>query len=556
MAENDKAKTADPGMQFRRKSSVPAGVFHVPQDQDERRRLREAAARFVAERRLIPPISMGELVEYSHVVAQSLGAPAKTEDFLKVLINNETWSNVISSIPYNRRTLLLPPCLRSAENCKAEFDDLGLLCERCGQCPICGLSEQAEKLGYAVLVAEGTSIVGKLIEQGQIDAVIGVSCMAALKTTFNFVVANAVPGIAIPLLRDGCRNTDVDAEWVTSSIHLNSGAPLPERLDLGRIHSEVQSWFSPESLRPLLTLENSRTEEISIEWLAKAGKRFRPFLAACVFKAIKGAPSGEPFPDSIRRIAIAVECIHKASLIYDDIQDDDDQRYGEPTMHMVHGVPVALTASLLLLGWGYKLIAECGAPSDTVNRMLSVATGGHCRLCSGQGEEMLWMKSPSPLSVARILEFFRLKTAPSFDVVFRLGVLCAGGDEQVLEALRSYGEAVGVAYQVQDDMQDFRKGGDVDDIRSHRMSVILALLREHGGPAAAATVEKIWNNGGDAPSSDAVRAMMEEHGIERLARNLIDEWKEKAFHALRPVRNRELKILLYRVLGKVLKSGS
>ena len=54
-----------------------------------------------------------------------------------------------------------------------------------------------------------------------------------------------------------------------------------------------------------------------------------------------------------------MECFHKASLIHDDIEDDDAQRYGEPTLHVEHGVPVALNVGDLLIGEGYRLLAEC-----------------------------------------------------------------------------------------------------------------------------------------------------------------------------------------------------
>ncbi|MHC4792573.1 MAG: DUF116 domain-containing protein, partial [Planctomycetota bacterium] len=57
-------------------------------------------------------------------------------DFLAILINNEIWRPTVRGIPYNKRLLLLPKCLRDNENCPAEFDNLGLLCENCGRCPI------------------------------------------------------------------------------------------------------------------------------------------------------------------------------------------------------------------------------------------------------------------------------------------------------------------------------------------------------------------------------------------------------------------------------------
>ena len=63
-------------------------------------------------------------------------------------------------------------------------------------------------------------------------------------------------------------------------------------------------------------------------------------------------------PEDLRKVAVAVECFHKASLIHDDIEDNDALRYGEKTLHEEHGVAVALNVGDLLIGEGYRLLAE------------------------------------------------------------------------------------------------------------------------------------------------------------------------------------------------------
>src|SRR3978361_1545504 len=97
-----------------------------------------------------------------------------------------------------------------------------------------------------------------------------------------------------------------------------------------------------------------------------------------------------PLPFGLRRIAVAVECFHKASLIHDDIEDNDDLRYGEQTVHAQHGIPVALNVGDLLLGEGYRLIAESDAPAEARAEMLRVAAMGHRNLSLGQGAELFW----------------------------------------------------------------------------------------------------------------------------------------------------------------------
>ena len=92
-----------------------------------------------------------------------------------VLLNNEIWRQPVAGIPYNKRLLLLPKCLRDQDNCPADFDEIGLICRHCGRCILSELQTQAEQLGYAVLIAEGSPVVMSLIETGKIEAVIGVS---------------------------------------------------------------------------------------------------------------------------------------------------------------------------------------------------------------------------------------------------------------------------------------------------------------------------------------------------------------------------------------------
>ena len=123
----------------------------------------------------------------------------------------------------------------------------------------------------------------------------------------------------------------------------------------------MQTWFEPAALEKIMGSPTNETETLAQQWLAKEGKRWRPFLAVCVWKSLQEDPLAS-LPVDLQRIAIAVECFHKASLIHDDIEDGDDFRYGEATLHAARGLPIALNAGDFLLGEGYWLIGECEAP--------------------------------------------------------------------------------------------------------------------------------------------------------------------------------------------------
>src|SRR5207253_6669281 len=99
-------------------------------------------------------------------------------------------------------------------------------------------------------------------------------------------------------------------------------------------------------------------ESIAYDWLGQGGKRSRPFITLAVYDALKGgagtlsAEDCNP-PDAVRRTALPIEAFHKASLVHDDIEDDDTFRYGRETLHRVHGVAAAINVGDYLLGLGY-----------------------------------------------------------------------------------------------------------------------------------------------------------------------------------------------------------
>ena len=107
-------------------------------------------ARFVTLRRVGDVAAAGLIY---HVPAGSHA------DFAAVLLNNESWRDELAQVPFERRLLLLPKCLRVEEHCPAPFDQFGMLCKECGLCSIEDLAKEAEHLGYAVLIAEGSAIV-------------------------------------------------------------------------------------------------------------------------------------------------------------------------------------------------------------------------------------------------------------------------------------------------------------------------------------------------------------------------------------------------------------
>ncbi|MFW6161764.1 MAG: polyprenyl synthetase family protein [Planctomycetota bacterium] len=520
----------------------------VPATRAARERLRQAASDLAEDRDLVPPLSLEEL---EALAAEALARAGLDERYLKfavVLASNAAWADAVAAVPYGRRLLLLPQCLRDTEGCEAEIDEFGLVCARCGRCPIHAFQAEAERLGYVVLVAEGTTVVTSLIESGQIDAIVGVSCLAVLERVFPYMEAAAIPGIAVPLLRDGCAETCVDAAWVWDLVQLTS-ADRTRRLKLDALRAEVEGWFAPESVAAVLGEPRTRTEALAAEWLARSGKRWRPFLAVCAFEALREEPQA-PLPDDLRGLAVAIECFHKASLVHDDIEDDDAERYGEKTLHEAYGIPIALNVGDLLVGEGYRLIAESALPPERQAAMLRAATTGHRNLCLGQGEELAWTREPRPLAPEQVLDIYRQKTAPAFEVALCLGAVRAGADDGLWSLLNEYSEALGIAYQIRDELLDFRGEAERDGVLAP--SLVLALAWQRADAEGRRVLEPAWRQPWRlGPQREAVEGVLDRLGAEDLARGLLGAYRLKAVRALQPLRNASLKGLLRRVVGKI-----
>ena len=383
---------------------------NIPQTREERETILREVRHYVAEQTLVPPVPMDDLKVHADELVAALGTKEIYRDYIGILINNELWRETLAAVPFERRLLMVPKCLRVEAKCPAPFDEFGLLCKSCGLCSIQDLEYEAEKLGYAALVAEGSAIVMSLIQTGKIDAIVGVACIPVLERAFPYMEAAAVPGVAIPLLQDDCIDTAVDEDWVWDYIYLTSDDHT-RRLDLSGLHDEVETWFKPESLEEIMGEGEGETEAIGRAWLARAGKRWRPFLSVAAYQALRDDAT-EAIHDDLKKIAVAVECFHKASLIHDDIEDEDAERYGEKTLHEEHGLGVALNVGDLLIGEGYRLLGETTLSAEQRAAMLQVAANGQRHLCRGQGAELVWQRKPEPLKSVQVLDIFRQKTAP------------------------------------------------------------------------------------------------------------------------------------------------
>ena len=181
------------------------------------------------------------------------------------------------------------------------------------------------------------------------------------------------------------------------------------------------------------------------------GKRIRPVLCLAACEAVGGKPS------AALPLACAVECIHTYSLIHDDLpcMDDDDLRRGKPTNHKVFGEGIAVLAGDALLTEAFALLAKSQPPKRYPVRMLVndlAFAAGSLRLIAGQVQDL--EGEDRQLRLAEVKRTHLNKTAALITASIRLGAMAGNATASELKRLTRYGQDLGLAFQVIDDILD------------------------------------------------------------------------------------------------------
>ena len=570
----------DPAPKKRRQRKSTAHLKAVPENLALREMIKADAEVFARTLDRANAFNRGELEKWGREFLIKIDQPEKYLGFAMVMIGNYFWKKQFLATPFDRRMLLLPHCLKHAEGCPAEYDQFGLDCEKCGACSIADYKVRAEQLGYKVLVAEGSPIVLKIIVEGYVDGILGVACLNVLEKAIDKVLIAGVPSFAVPLHSGDCKNTSLDEAWVWEV--LDKYEPLDEQetrsyVPLMRASSDLftnrfeslitrQRSDTPEKAKTPL----GETERVALDWLANGGKRFRPFITLAAYDAALGGKivngdfdRSEPleFSASVSKVAMAIEAFHKASLVHDDIQDDDQYRYGRETLHRSFGIGRAINIGDYLIGLGYRLINESRHElgSDVACDLLDSMSQAHIKLCDGQGAEMAWQKSPdwnmTPLDA---LQIYALKTSPAFEAALFSGLRMAGEASAYETLIPQFSRQLGVGFQILNDLKDWQ--GDNhnklvagQDALALRPTVLLALALQSANEQEKSEIRAIFES--DDPDPIRIRNLrqiFENCRAFEKAEALVDKSRQRAESLADEVESDEVRQLLYFFVDSVL----
>lgn len=218
--------------------------------------------------------------------------------------------------------------------------------------------------------------------------------------------------------------------------------------------------------------------------LLAGGKRLRPLLTILFFRCAAHGRASQSFsaspaaPPDIYPLACAMEYLHSATLLHDDILDGSDLRRGRTTAHLVYGKTETILAGDVLLALGNRLVAGYGDA-----RLSWRVAEAIMRTASGEIQELEWIKRPA-LSLEYYLEIITGKTAYLIQAACHCGALAGGGDTQAAQAALDYGINLGIAFQLTDDALDYSAKTEVagkpvgNDLREGKLTLPLILYME------------------------------------------------------------------------------
>jgi octaprenyl-diphosphate synthase len=245
--------------------------------------------------------------------------------------------------------------------------------------------------------------------------------------------------------------------------------------------------------------------EVSRYIVSAGGKRLRPSLLLLVCGALDYRG-----PQRFN-LAAVVEFIHTATLLHDDVVDESTLRRGRPTANENFGNPASVLVGDFLYSRAFQMMLDAGQM-----RIMEILADATNVIAEGEVLQLMNMHDAS-LDEAAYLRVIRSKTAKLFEASARLGAVLAGAGPELEETCATYGQALGTAFQVIDDVLDY--DGDAvemgknlgDDLREGKATLPLIAAMQRGSPEQRETIRNAIETGG-ATELDRIVAIVKETG--------------------------------------------
>lgn len=282
-----------------------------------------------------------------------------------------------------------------------------------------------------------------------------------------------------------------------------------------------------------------RIPEVTQHLVGAGGKRLRPMLTlgAARMMGYEG--------DNHIRLAATVEFIHTATLLHDDVVDESKQRRGRPTANLLWDNQSSVLVGDYLFARSFQLMVETGSLA-----VLDILSNAAATIAEG---EVLQLTAARNLETTEqtYIQIVRGKTAALFAAACEVGGVIAGSPEPQVAALRTYGDALGIAFQIVDDLLDY--GGDAaatgknvgDDFREGKLTLPLIKAIARADSAERTFWNRVIAKGKhDAADLDRAMGLLARHGAMEATRNDAIGWAETARKALKTLPKNEMRDML------------
>jgi geranylgeranyl diphosphate synthase, type I len=259
------------------------------------------------------------------------------------------------------------------------------------------------------------------------------------------------------------------------------------------------------------------------------GKRMRPLLGLLAYASIAGEHT-RALPG-----AAAVELGHNFSLVHDDIEDGDVERRHRPTLWAVHGVPQAINTGDLIFSLSrvaLHRLTDLGFSDHKVLRLMRLYDETCVMLCEGQYIDIATSSQGDPMTVDLYFDMIGRKTAALIAGSIEAGALLATDDDDVIARYRRFGWALGLAFQLNDDLlgiwgQEQKTGKVPTDIARHKKTLPVLYAFEHASPGdrARLAVLAAIEEPSEAEIAETV-AILERSGAEDFTRSEARRWRD------------------------------
>jgi geranylgeranyl pyrophosphate synthase len=259
---------------------------------------------------------------------------------------------------------------------------------------------------------------------------------------------------------------------------------------------------------------------------------------------------------------MSIETFHKASLVHDDIEDDDPFRYGEQTIHNRYGTPTAINIGDYLIGMGYRFVSTESRTlgAEVTADILDVLAEAHTRLSEGQGAELLWRDAlDKRLKPIDALKIYALKTSPAFEAAMLSGIRMAQPIDDYRQPVKQFARNLGVAFQILNDLSDWQ-GDDFNkmeaggDALGGRPTLLHALALEALSETDQTELLELTADGSHSPAERVrrIKSLYEKSGVFELADRLIDKHQARAEAVADDIQPEDLRRLMYFLIDSIL----